>query len=112
LKEALEKTKAIKDSIDKVMDYILGKVDERQGITSTEFPSRVSYLGTAGFFINSSRDPISERDRRVFKHAEDKTKDMLDKVNEFYQNQWGTYRTMMEKVSLSPFKDYEPLNRN
>lgn len=112
LKEAMDKTKAIKDSIDKVFDFILGAEDKRQGITSTEFPAPVSYINTAMFTINTSRDPLSDRDNVVIRHAEEKTKIILDKVNAFYQNQWPTYRVMMEKISLSPFKDYEPLNKN
>ncbi len=111
LKDALEKTKAIKDSIDKVMDYILGADDKRQGITATEKPSLNSYIGTAQFYVNTSRDAISERDQRVYKHAEDKVKLILDKVNNFYNSQWSTYRIEMEKVSLSPFKDYEQLRK-
>jgi hypothetical protein len=112
LKDAMDKTKAMKDSIDKVFDYILGAEDKRQGITSTEFPAPSSFINTALFYTNTSRDPLSERDNVVFKHAEDKTQSMLDKVNKFYQDQWPTYRSMMEKVNLSPFKDYEPINKN
>jgi hypothetical protein len=112
LKDALDKTKAIKDSIDKVFDYILGTEDSRQGITSTEFPDPASYINTAMFYTNTSRDPISARDNVVYEHAEVKTKEILDKVNTFYKEQWPAYRSMMEGVSISPFKDYEPLNKN
>lgn len=112
LKEALDKTKAIKDSIDKVVDYILGPEDKRQGITSNEFPEPVSYINTAMFYANTSRDPLSDRDNVVFKQAEDKTKDMLERVNAFYNTQWPAYRTLMEKINVSPFKDYGPLNKN
>ena len=112
LKEAMDKTKAMKDSIEKVFDYLLGAEDKRQGITSTEFPAPSSFINTALFYTNSSRDPLSARDNVVFKHAEEKTQDMLDRVNKFYQDQWPAYRAMMEKVSLSPFQDYEPINKN
>ena len=112
LKEAMDKTKAMKDSIDKVFDYMLGAEDKRQGITSTEFPSPYSFINTALFYTYSSRDPLSDRDNVVFKHAEVKTQEMLDKVNLFYQNQWPSYRSMIEKITLSPFKDYEPINKN
>ena len=112
LKDALDKTKAIKDSINKVFDFILGAEDKRQGITSTEFPSRVSYINTAMGYTNSSRDPLSARDNVVFGHAQEKTKSILDKVNAFYREQWQAYKDMMGKVSLSPFKDYEPLDNN
>lgn len=112
LKDALDKTKAIKDSIDKVVDFILGAEDKRQGITDTEFPSRYSHIGTARFYVNSSREAITERDTRMLKRAEDNTNEILNRVNKFYQDQWPAYRSMMEKINISPFKDYEPLNKN
>ncbi|MBY0432592.1 MAG: hypothetical protein K2U26_00615, partial [Cyclobacteriaceae bacterium] len=112
LKEAGEKTKAIKDSVNAVLDYILGKEDKRQGIVRSPDPTPVSYIGTAQFFIGSSKDPVGTTDQRVFKQAEDQTRHVLDRVNAFYEKQWPAYRTAMEKVSISPFKNYEPLKRN
>lgn len=112
LKDALDKTKAIKDSIDKVVNFMLGEEDKRQGITAQEFPAPISYLGTARFYVNTSREPLTVRENRVVQWANDRTKDMLDKVNKFYAEQWTPYRAMMEKVNVSPFKDYEPLNKN
>ncbi|HRW98281.1 MAG TPA: hypothetical protein P5280_02260, partial [Cyclobacteriaceae bacterium] len=112
LKEAMDKTKAIKDSINKVFDFILGAEDTRQGITATEFPSNVSFIGTARFYVNTSREAVTDRENRVMKNANDKTQLILDKVNAFYKDQWTAYREMMEKVNISPFKDYQPLNKN
>lgn len=112
LKEALDKTKAIQDSIDQVMNYILGEKDKRQGITQTEFPSRVSYIGTAKQYVTSAKEPVGETEQRVYKHAEEKVKLIIDRVNDFYKNQWANYRSQMEKVNLSPFKDYAPLQKN
>jgi photosystem II stability/assembly factor-like uncharacterized protein len=109
LKEAADKTKAMKDSINTLFDFILGKVDTRQGIVRSPDPTPVSYISTAQGYIGRSRDPISETDRRVYKHAEDKIATVTRRVNNFYENAWKEYRAMMEKVTFSPFKDYQPL---
>ena len=109
LKEATDKTKAVKDSINALFDFILGKVDNRQGIVRSPDPTPVSYISTAQGYIGRSRDPISETDRRVFKHAEDKMAEVTKRVNNFYETHWKEYRAMMEGLTLSPFKDYEPL---
>jgi photosystem II stability/assembly factor-like uncharacterized protein len=109
LKEAADKTKAMKDSINALFDFILGKVDTRQGIVRSPDPTPVSYIQTAQGYIGRSRDPISDTDRRVYKHAEDKIGAVTRKVNYFYDNAWKEYRAMMEKVTFSPFKDYTPL---
>ena len=112
LKEALDKTKAIKDSINTVFDYILGKEDKRQGIIRSPDPSRYSFVQTAQQYVSRSREPINETDRRVVKQAEDKAIEVMNRVNRFYSTTWPEYKTMMEKVILSPFKNYEPLKKN
>jgi photosystem II stability/assembly factor-like uncharacterized protein len=109
LKEAGEKTKAMKDSVNALFDAILGKVDRRQGIVRSPTPTPVSYIQTARGYIARSTDPVSDTDRRVFKHAEDKINEVIAKVNKFYSSTWTEYRTMMEKVNLSPFKNYDPI---
>lgn len=110
-KDAIAKTKAMKDSINGMFDFILGKVDKRQGIVRSPDPTPVSYVQTAQGYVGRSRDPISDTDRRVFKHAEDKITEMVNKVNRFYSTSWVEYRSMMEKVSLPQFKDYEPIKK-
>lgn len=109
LKEASEKTKAMKDSINSIFDFILGKEDKRQGIVRSPDPTPVSYIQTAQSYIARSHDPISETDKRVYKHAEDKIAELTKRVNAFYETSWKQYREAMEKVTISPFKDYEPL---
>lgn len=112
LKEAGDKTKAMKDSITAVFDYILGKEDKRQGITMSEKPNRYSYVQTASQYVARSREAIGDTDRRVVKHAEDKIAEIVKRVNAFYATTWAEYKAMMEKTNLSPFKTYEPLKQN
>jgi hypothetical protein len=111
LKDAETKTKAMKDSLTNVMDYIFGKEDKRQGITRTN-DSRISFIGRASQFIGSAQGPINDTDKRVFTQAEGKINEILNRVNVFYEGTWKTYRTEMEKVNLSLFKDYQPLKRD
>jgi photosystem II stability/assembly factor-like uncharacterized protein len=110
LKEALEKTKAVKDSINAVFDFILGKEDKRQGILF-DYITPVAYIGKAGSYIGSSRKPVNATDQRVYKQAEDQVGLILERVNKFYGTTWLSYRNALEKVSISPFKNYEPLKR-
>jgi photosystem II stability/assembly factor-like uncharacterized protein len=111
LKDVETKTKAMKDTLVKVMDYIFGKEDKRQGLTRS-VDSRLSYINRASGFIESATGPINETDRRVFSQAESKINEIVIRVNAFYDTQWKAYRTEMEKINVSPFKDYQPLKRN
>jgi hypothetical protein len=110
-KDALEKTKVVKDSINALFDYILGKEDKRQGIVRQRDPTPVSYIGNARYYISTSLDPIGETDQRVMKLAEDQIAEVISRVNAFYEKQWTPYRAAMEKVVISPFKDYVPLKK-
>lgn len=110
-KSALEKTKVIKDSIDALFNYILGKEDKRQGIVRQRDPTPVSYIANAALYISSSTDPVSATDQRVFKFAEDQINLVLNKVNNFYEKMWPEYRATMERVVINPFKNYSPLKR-
>jgi photosystem II stability/assembly factor-like uncharacterized protein len=112
LKEATDKIKVAKDSITAIMDYIVGKEDKRQGILRQPDPTPISYIGTAQFYINSSKDPVSATDQRVFQQAEQQIDKVTERVNRFYEKIWPDFRAALEKVSISPFRNYEPLKRN
>ena len=108
LKEAQDKSKAVKDSINALFDKILDKEDKRQGLTrDSEGP--VVDIQTAESYIDSNINPINETDRRVFGKAQQSVQKAIDSVNQFYEKTWKEYRSMMEKVTLNPFKDYQPI---
>ncbi|MBL7870646.1 MAG: hypothetical protein JNM78_03470 [Cyclobacteriaceae bacterium] len=108
-KSELDKTKVVKDSINAIMDFLVGKEDKRQGIVRQPDPTPVSYVYTAQRYIGTSKDAVSATDQRVYKHAQEQVGKAIERVNKFYENVWPAYRTAMEKVSISPFKKYEPL---
>jgi photosystem II stability/assembly factor-like uncharacterized protein len=108
-KDELAKTKAVKDSLNSIIDYLVGKEDKRQGIVRQPSPTPVSYVFTAQRYVATSKDAISATDQRVYKHAQEQVAKAIDRVNKFYDNVWPAYKTTMEKVSISPFKKYEPL---
>jgi hypothetical protein len=109
LKDAMDKTKVVKDSIAAIMDYIVGKDDKRQGIVRQPDPTPVSYIFIAQRYIATSKDPVSATDQRVYKQAQDAMAELVKRVNKFYEQTWPEYRVVMEKVSISPFKNYDPL---
>ncbi|MFM8743165.1 MAG: hypothetical protein ACKODM_07565, partial [Cytophagales bacterium] len=111
LKDATDKIKIMKDSINNIMDYIVGKEDKRQGIVRSPSPTPMSYVGVAQFFINSSKDPISSTDQRVAKQAEEQVAKVIERVNTFFEKSWPEFKTAMEKVIISPFKNYEPIKK-
>ena len=108
-KEQIEKSKVVADTLSSLMNPIVGKEDKRQGITSSTEPSINARFGTASFYINSTLDTPGATEERLLKQAEDKLTIAINAINEFYSNEWNGYREEMEKLDLSPFKEYSPL---
>ena len=112
LKEAGDRTKVMKDSVNALMDLVHGKEDKRQGITMSETRNVMDYVYTASGYVNSGLDPVNDTDRRVLEQAKAKVIRVLGRVDGFFAGPWKDYRTMMEKVTISPFKDYPPIPKN
>ncbi|MEL7002256.1 MAG: hypothetical protein AAFN93_05915, partial [Bacteroidota bacterium] len=74
-------------------------------------PSVNDRLGTASFYIGQSLDTPGATELRLVEQAENKLEEAIKPINDFYSNEWKAYREEMEKVDLSPFKDYEPLKK-
>jgi len=110
IKDQQDKTKAMKDSINALFDFILDKDDKRQGLTRDSEGPMVD-IQTAQGYVEDNLNPISETDRRVYKRAENSVNSVMSKVNTFYATTWKDYRAMMEKVNLPLFKDYQPLKK-
>ena len=103
-KEILNDHKEILKKIDGLLDDLFGKVDKRQGITSTEFPSSVSYLFYASRYVNSLLEKPGETEFTLIKNAETKISTVMNKINDFYKEDWPKYQESVKTVNLSPFK--------
>lgn len=95
--------------IDGLLDDMLGKEDDRQGITATEFPSNVSYLESANEYIRSLLQNPGTTETTLMKNADKKVSAVILKINEFYKTDWVNYKATVEKLSLSPFEELEEL---
>ena len=107
--DLLKKHKTLKDTLNTMIDELLGKEDKRQGITMDEKPSTVSYLYTARSYVRSLQTVPGPTENQLIKNAEDKLNEVLERINDFYLNEWPAYRKEVEALKLSPFKDLEPL---
>jgi photosystem II stability/assembly factor-like uncharacterized protein len=101
-------TKTLK-KIDGLMDMMLGKVDKRQGITATEFPSPLSYLRTASRYVNSLLQMPGETEDTLIKNADLKVGEVISKINDFYKKDWDEYQNLVKDLNLLPFKKQEEL---
>ncbi len=107
LKELVERNKALKDSVDVLLDFVLGEEDDRQGITRSPEPSVNTRLNAPARYLGSSIGAPTSTERTLIKHALEAVEEMLEKTNDFFGNEWPAYITDMESAELSPFKQFE-----
>ena len=97
------------DSLNNLMDIFVGKDDKRQGITRDPDPFISTYFNRARRYLQSTLALPGATEERLMQQAKDKLRPAIEKVNAFFDTEWKAYREKMEKVDLSPFKEYEPI---
>ena len=107
--DVLKMNSDILKQINNLLDDMLGKEDNRQGITATEFPSTISYLFNARRYVNDLLQKPGKTETTLIKNADEKVSAVISKINDFYKNEWVNYRNTLEKLELSPFKPIEEL---
>jgi photosystem II stability/assembly factor-like uncharacterized protein len=95
--------------INGLLDDMLGKEDDRQGITATEFPSTISYLYKARSYVDNLLQKPGPTEFTLVKNADEKVSAVISKINDFYKTDWVNYQKEVEKLQLSPFKPVEEL---
>ncbi|MDZ7715141.1 MAG: hypothetical protein U5J95_02910 [Balneolaceae bacterium] len=107
LSKMKDQTKAVKDSVQKLMDHVFGKEDDRQGITDSPERSVTSYLYSPYRHIGSSLGAPAETEKTLIGLAREKSNEAIGMINDFFAEDWPAYVEMMESVQLSPFKTFD-----
>lgn len=108
-KELLNAHTEILKDINGLLDQMLGKVDKRQGITATEFPSNISYLYNARKYVNSLLQKPGKTETTLVENANTKVSAVISNINTFYKTKWVDYQKSVENLNLSPFKEVKEL---
>ncbi len=111
-KDQIKASEEIVKQIDSVIDLYLGKDDKRQGIVRSPEPNVTNRLGTASSYVRSRKTGITETEKQLIKFAEDDLRNALNKTNAFFNEKWKAYRSSIESLDLSPFKETQTFNIN
>ena len=111
-KDQIKASKDIIKKLDEVMALYLGKVDNRQGITSDPTVNINQRIGTAGYYSATRPNGLTSTERTLIKHAKDALKSALDKTNTFFSEEWSPYQSKMESIKVSPFKETKTFKMN
>ncbi|MFT4850334.1 MAG: hypothetical protein ACI83B_002891, partial [Sediminicola sp.] len=59
---------------------------------------------SAGWYSGSRPNGMTTTEVLLMKHAKDALTEALTQTNSFFENEWKTYKTRLEKAKVSPFK--------
>tara|TARA_R110002049_G_scaffold1618_1_gene12265 strand:+ start:2809 stop:6021 length:3213 start_codon:yes stop_codon:yes gene_type:complete len=111
-KEEIKASKEIVKKIDSLVALYIGKEDKRQGITRNPEVTVMQRLGTAGWYSGSRPNGMTQTENTLMKHAKDQLDSALKEINNFFVTEWTEYKSKMERVNISPFKEIETFKTN
>ena len=108
-KDQIKLAKNTIDSLNSILDIFVGKVDDRQGITRNLETSISQHYFRAYRYISNALHAPRGTEMKLITKFETEFEKALERVNEFFTTEWSTFREEVEKINLSPFKDYGEL---
>lgn len=103
--DVLKKHDSISKKLDGFVDELLGKEDKRQGITRSPDITIVSGLFTAYMYINDLLQEPGLTEKQLLDNALKAFETYKSAVNLFYQKDWPDFKTEVEKLNLTLFKE-------
>jgi photosystem II stability/assembly factor-like uncharacterized protein len=103
--DQIKASKDITKQIDSVVALYIGKEDKRQGITRNPEITVMQRIGTATRYVATRKTGITKTERELISYAKDELKTALEKTNSFFMEKWKPYRTSIESLDLSHFKE-------
>ncbi|MDH5610063.1 MAG: hypothetical protein OEY56_11350, partial [Cyclobacteriaceae bacterium] len=108
-KSQLELIKATKDTLNTLLDLFFGKEDERQGITRNQSQNIMSHYFTAYRYTSNALHAPTETEQKLTEKFTTELNKSLQLINGYFDTKWPEFRTAMEAISLSPFRDVEKI---
>lgn len=106
-KDLQKQHKSLQDSLKQFRETIMGK-EGQQGIVS-EVDIISSELGGARYYIQSTWDKPTKAQEDLMKQNEARVKEMLTRLNRFFQEDWENFQKALQASKFSLFEEYEPL---
>jgi hypothetical protein len=111
-KDQIALCKTTIDTLNAMLDVFLGKEDDRQGITRDNPNSVNNSYSTAFWYTSSALHAPGQTEQKLIAKFEQDLKKALDMVNGYYKEKWPEFRTTVESLDTSPFKDYEEIKED
>lgn len=110
LKEEIELAANVVDTLNFFIDRFVGAEDDRQGITRSE-PDYINYYYFSAYrYTSNALHAPTATENDLIARFDVELRKVIDDVNEWYEENWTAFRSRMEDVELSPFKEYKMID--
>jgi len=104
-KDQIKASSDIVKEIDKVIAVFLGKIDRRQGIVRNPEVTVNQRFFSARRYVGSRFGNLTSTERQLIKQYKDALNDAVKQTNDFFGKEWKDYKTKVESIMISPFKE-------
>tara|TARA_R110002073_G_scaffold15953_2_gene62100 strand:+ start:28672 stop:31890 length:3219 start_codon:yes stop_codon:yes gene_type:complete len=104
-KDQIKASSDIVKKIDKVIAVFLGKIDRRQGIVRNPEVTVNQRFFSARRYVGSRFGNLTSTERQLIKQYKDALNDAVKQTNDFFGKDWKDYKTKVESIMISPFKE-------
>ncbi|AUP80758.1 WD40/YVTN/BNR-like repeat-containing protein [Flavivirga eckloniae] len=111
-KDQIKASKDITKKIDDIINLFLGKEDKRQGITRDPGVNINQRINVVDNYVSSRQNGLTTTETTLLKHAEKALRNGIEKTNAFFNDDWKTYKNLVENIKLSPFKEVKSFKTN
>ena len=106
-KDQIKLSKDIINKIDDLIAVFIGKIDKRQGITRNPEVTVNRRYFSARRYVGSRFGNLTSTEERLISQFKKAFKDAVKKTNSFFDTDWKTYKTTLETIRISPFKEIQ-----
>ena len=104
-KTQIKSSTAIIKKIDSLIGLFIGTVDKRQGITRNPEVTVNQRFSLASRYIRSRFGEQTATEETLMNQFKEEYKKTISTTNSFFNTDWATYKSSLEKIQISPFKD-------
>jgi hypothetical protein len=106
-KDQIKASKDIITKIDKLIAVYIGSVDKRQGITRNPEVTVSRRYSSARRYVGSRFGHLTTTEKQLISQYKKALETAISQTNAFFETDWKTYKTTLETIRISPFKEVQ-----
>ncbi|HEX2536542.1 MAG TPA: hypothetical protein VHK69_22520 [Chitinophagaceae bacterium] len=97
------------DSLRSIREQISGRQAEKQGLSRPQQVTVLGTVGTAQMYIMAKSLAPGQQEMALVQNAEAAIREVLQRINTFYNGPWVSFRRQTENTKVSLFPEWKPI---